>query len=156
MGLVTLRKALSTLAQSRAADNAHRARRSAGQVTQVIGERGFCCILEVEMAEYLQEILTAALVLAVAATLFWLARRYRAAASNRRMRAMMLKVGLDPDIDLSQDLEDVVQSIRRRCYQCGAVGECEAWLEGGGKGARDFCPNARVFDILLRHRREDA
>ena len=108
------------------------------------------------MTEHLLEILAVALVLAVAASLFWMARRYRMAASHRRMRAMMLKVGLEPDIDLSADLEDVVQSIRRRCYQCGAVGECETWLERGRTDAREFCPNARVFDILLRHRREGA
>lgn len=120
------------------------------------GSLGCLPILTGEMNENLEGTLAAVLVLAAAVGLAWLTLRYRAGASERRMRSMMRKLGLDPEIDLSESLDDVVRAIRRRCRQCGAVGECEAWLEGPGNNHNDFCPNARVFDILLRHKQNSA
>lgn len=68
------------------------------------------------------------------------------------MRSMMRAAGLDPDIDPVGAHDEVIKAIRRRCRHCRAPHECEAWLEGQLAGDNDFCPNARVFEILAKYK----
>lgn len=89
---------------------------------------------------------------AVVAGLSFLIPRRRV-ASESRMRHMMRKAGLDPDIDPVGEHDEVIQAIRRSCRRCGATDECEAWLEGEHAGDNSFCPNARVFEILAKYRK---
>lgn len=80
-------------------------------------------------------------------------RSYLANGSERRMRSMLESVGLDPAIAASNEIPTIMREVRQRCRTCNAEGVCERWLEGREKGGNDFCPNARVFEILQKHSR---
>ncbi len=80
-------------------------------------------------------------------------RAYLANGSERRMRSMLESVGLDPSIANTNEIPTIMREIRQRCRTCRSEGVCERWLEGQEKGGNDFCPNAKVFEVLQRHTR---
>jgi hypothetical protein len=90
------------------------------------------------------------MVLAVLALIFaW--RSYQTANSSRRRLAMLETLGLDPAIDSSADLPTIMSDVRQRCEHCPSEDVCERWLRGEETGGNDFCPNARVFEILRKY-----
>ena len=80
-------------------------------------------------------------------------RAYLANNSERRMRSMLESVGLDPAIAYSNEIPTIMREVRQRCSTCRSEGVCERWLEGKEKGDNDFCPNAKVFEVLQKHSR---
>jgi len=87
----------------------------------------------------------------LAAILFFSYRAYLAANSERRMRAMLESVGLDPEIAASGEMPTIMKEVRQRCRSCSSESVCEQWLESDKKSDNDFCPNAKVFEILNRY-----
>jgi hypothetical protein len=79
-------------------------------------------------------------------------RRYLAANSERRMRAMLEAVGLDPEVASIGGIETIMSEVRHRCSACNSESVCEQWLVGDREGGNEFCPNARVFEIFKRYR----
>jgi hypothetical protein len=75
---------------------------------------------------------------------------HRAGASERRMRRMMQHHGLEPEIAAQGNYEVVIREVRRRCKKCQFGGHCESWLAGREGGDSSFCPNAQVFEDLVR------
>jgi hypothetical protein len=67
--------------------------------------------------------------------------------SNRRMRTMMMRVGLDPETT-DPDTLATMKAVKSRCSLCNAEDYCERWLKGEVKGSNDFCPNAHTFEEL--------
>ncbi len=86
----------------------------------------------------------------VAVLLAWGYVQYKRAGSNRRLKAMLEKVGVDPALAGSGDTESIMREVRRRCSRCQSEDVCERWLTGSAGDANDFCPNARVLDALAR------
>ena len=80
-------------------------------------------------------------------------RRYLVANSERRMLAMLESVGLDPEIATSGEISTIMKEVRQRCRSCATESVCERWLQGNEDGDNDFCPNAKVFEILKTHSR---
>lgn len=77
-------------------------------------------------------------------------RKYKRAASERRMVRMLERVGLDPAIASSGDSEAIMKEIRQRCRTCASEDLCERWLADDVDGDNYFCPNAKVIDALQR------
>lgn len=86
----------------------------------------------------------------VALILFLAIRGYMAGASERRMRRMLQRVGIDPIIVASGDTTQIIKEIRQRCRTCSTEAVCERWLAGKRQGDNDFCPNANVFATLRK------
>ncbi len=84
-----------------------------------------------------------------AALIVWL-RSNMAAASARRMMAMMTRVGLNPGPATFGNLR--TSALRKvmlhRCRKCPREGLCERWLAGKVEGDNTFCPNAQTFRML--------
>ncbi len=80
-------------------------------------------------------------------------RRYLAANSERRMLTMLESIGLDPEIATSGEIPTIMKEVRQRCRSCATEAVCERWLQGNEKGDNSFCPNAKVFEALKKHRR---
>ena len=89
------------------------------------------------------------LVIAAGMVIAW--QRYRTRSSERRMLGMLTRMGLDPTIITSGDIETIMKEVRSRCRQCAVEGHCERWLRGEETGDNSFCPNHRVFEILGRY-----
>jgi len=99
---------------------------------------------------YIQIISAVVMVLAVLALIFaW--RSYQTTNSERRRRSMLESLGLDPAIASSADLPTIMSDVRARCEHCPSEDVCERWLRGEETGGNDFCPNARVFEILRKY-----
>jgi hypothetical protein len=83
------------------------------------------------------------------ATVVWL-QSSQAAASSRRMRGMMTRIGLNPGLAMLGEPPTIaiMKEARRRCRRCPREGLCDRWLAGKVKGDNTFCPNAQTFDIL--------
>ena len=83
------------------------------------------------------------------ALIVWL-RSDMAAASGRRMKAMMTRVGLDslPATFGGLRTSAIKKVMLRRCRRCPREGLCERWLAGKVEGGNSFCPNAQTFRIL--------
>jgi len=96
------------------------------------------------------QIIAALFMLSAAIALVVTFRRYKAAASERRMSNMLECVGLDPAIASSGDNAAIMKEIRQRCRTCATEGICERWLAGDVDGENFFCPNAKVFDALRK------
>ena len=90
-----------------------------------------------------------AMVVVSAGFIMWI-RRYKEAGSQRRMKHMMERAGLDPEIATYGDGEAIIQEVRRRCRRCASESLCERWLAGEDEGPNNFCPNAEVFEFLKR------
>ena len=67
-----------------------------------------------------------------------------------RLVRMLEALGLDPALAASGELQTIMAEVRERCSTCQAGSACDHWLDSGAVGSRDFCPNARVLDILRR------
>jgi len=94
----------------------------------------------------------AAIAMAGAAIAFvFLFRHYLAVNSERRMRAMLENVGVDPEVASLASIETIMSEVRKRCQSCKSESLCERWLAGEETGDNEFCPNAKVFDILKQH-----
>ena len=100
------------------------------------------------MAPFPMEVLVGLIMLAVAVAIAVGYRRYLAAGSERRMRAMLEAVGVDRDLIASRDAATIMAEVRGRCRQCQSESVCERWLEGEEVGKNEFCPNRQVFEIL--------
>lgn len=96
------------------------------------------------------QIIAAIFMLGAAIALVATFRKYKAAASERRMLSMLDCVGLIPAIASGVDNESIMKEIRQRCRTCANEDVCERWLAGGNDGDNFFCPNAKVFDELKR------
>ena len=97
------------------------------------------------------QLIVAAAMVAVAVGLFVGIRSYLAHNSERRMRSMLQAVGVDPTIAASGEIPTIMKEVRQRCRTCSAEGVCEQWLAGDKEDGNDFCPNARVFEILHKY-----
>ncbi len=97
------------------------------------------------------QIIAAIVMVALAVSLFVAYRRHLAANSERRMRAMLVSVGLDAELADSEDIPTIMKEVRDRCRQCTAEDVCDRWLEGEVPGDNAFCPNHRVFRILSKY-----
>ena len=97
------------------------------------------------------QFLAAIVMVAVALLLFLAYRRYLAVNSERRMRAMLVSVGLDPELANNEEIPTIMKEVRDRCRQCSAETVCERWLDGEVPGDNAFCPNHRVFRILGKY-----
>ena len=89
--------------------------------------------------------------IAVAITLGF--RRYLATNSERRMLTMIESVGLDPEFATSGEISTTMKEVRQRCRSCPTEAVCERWLQGNEEGDNSFCPNAKVFEALIRYSR---
>ena len=98
------------------------------------------------------QILAAMIMVGVSIALVFAYRKYLAANSERRMRAMLQSVGLDPKIASIGSFETIMTEVRRRCRACTSEDVCERWLDGEVQGDNDFCPNAKVFAELKKYR----
>jgi hypothetical protein len=96
------------------------------------------------------QIIVAIVMVAVAIFLVSRFLKYKAAGSEKRLRAMLEKAGLDPEIASSGDTEVIMKEVRRRCHRCQTEDVCERWLAGEVKGGNEFCPNARIFEVLAK------
>lgn len=72
--------------------------------------------------------------------------------SEQRMRTMLEAVGLDPKIADIGGIQTIMSEVRQRCSVCTAEDVCERWLKSDDKGDNDFCPNAKVFEVLREYR----
>lgn len=97
------------------------------------------------------QIFAAIIMVAVALLLFFAYRRYLAANSERRMRSMLVSVGLDAELANSAEFPTIMEEVRDRCRHCSSEDVCERWLDGEVQGENQFCPNARVFRILSKY-----
>lgn len=96
----------------------------------------------------LTQIIIAVVMVGVAIALVYAIRQYMAAQSERRMRTMLIKIGLDPTIVTSGDSQAIMKEVRRRCRNCSSEDTCERWLTGQEAGGNEFCPNAEVFKSI--------
>lgn len=99
----------------------------------------------------LTQLLAAIAMVGAAITFVFLFRHYLAAQSERRMRAMLENIGVDSEVASLSGIETIMSEVRNRCQSCKSESLCERWLAGEETGDNEFCPNARVFDILKRH-----
>ena len=103
------------------------------------------------MNESVIQVVAAMAMVGIAAAMFFGFRRYLAVNSERRMRAMLESVGLDPEIAASGEIPTIMKEVRQRCRSCASESVCERWLLGRKDDCNDFCPNAKVFDVLRKH-----
>ena len=96
------------------------------------------------------QIFTAVLMVGVAIALVFRIRQYMAAQSERRMRTMLIKIGLDPTIASSGDSQTIMREVRQRCRTCSSEDACERWLTGEKGGENEFCPNREVFESMKK------
>ena len=87
------------------------------------------------------------LVLITAVLVVWF-RRMLASKSQSRMYRMMERVGVLPRSDKRAGLD--MQEVRARCRRCPVEDVCERCLAGESEGDNGFCPNANVFDGVIK------
>lgn len=98
----------------------------------------------------LTQLIAAIVMLGVAIGLVYAIRQYLANQSERRMRTMLIKIGLDPTVVTSGDNEAIIREVRQRCRTCSTEDVCERWLAGEEAGENKFCPNADVFESMKK------
>jgi uncharacterized protein DUF6455 len=103
------------------------------------------------MNESIFQVVAAMATIGIAAAMMLGFRRYLAVNSERRMRMMLESVGLDPEIATSGEIPTIMKEVRQRCRSCAIESVCERWLEGEKDDGNDFCPNAKVFEVLRKH-----
>ena len=103
------------------------------------------------MNESVIQVVAIMAMIATAAAVVFGFKRYLAVNSERRMQAMLESVGLDPEIATSGEIPTIMKEVRQRCRSCASESVCERWLLGRKDDSNDFCPNAKVFDILRKH-----
>jgi len=99
----------------------------------------------------LMQVIAALVMVGIALAMLFGFRAYLAANSERRMRSMLESVGLDPEIAASGEIPTIMKEVRQRCRSCGSEDVCERWLEGDKQDSNEFCPNAKVFEILSKY-----
>jgi len=99
----------------------------------------------------LMQVIAAMVMVGVALALLFAYRAYLAANSERRMRTMLESVGLDPAVVASGEMPTIIKEVRQRCRSCGSEDVCERWLESDKEEINEFCPNAKVFEILSKY-----
>jgi len=97
------------------------------------------------------QIIGATLMVIVVAGLIVAWRNYQSRNSERRRLAMLESLGLDTALATSGDMPAIMSEVRMRCEHCPSEDVCERWLRGEETGGNDFCPNARVFEILRKY-----
>ena len=97
------------------------------------------------------QIIPATLMVIVAIGLIVGIRNYQSRTSERRRLAMLEALGLDPAIATSGDMPAIMSDVRKRCEHCQSEALCERWLRGEETGGNEFCPNAKVFEILRKY-----
>ncbi len=97
------------------------------------------------------QISVAIIMVGVAVSLLVWLRSNMAAASARRMLAMMTRVGVDPGPATFRGVRAsaIRKVMLRRCKRCPREGLCERWLAGEVEGGNSFCPNAQTFRTLI-------
>ena len=75
-------------------------------------------------------------------------RGWLSSKSQSRMYRMMARVRILPRSDKRAGLD--MQEVRARCRRCPAEDVCERWLAGEIEGDNGFCPNADVFDGVIK------
>lgn len=103
------------------------------------------------MNSTITQFLAAVAMIGAAIGFIFLFRHYLAVNSERRMRAMLENVGVDPEVASLSGIETIMSEVRNRCQSCKSESLCERWLAGEEAGDNEFCPNARVFEILKQH-----
>lgn len=103
------------------------------------------------MNESIFQAVAAMATIGIAAAMFLGFRRYLAVNSERRMRTMLESVGLDPEIATSGEIPTIMKKVRQRCRSCASEAVCERWLQGKKDDSNDFCPNAKIFEVLRDH-----
>jgi hypothetical protein len=96
-----------------------------------------------------------ALVITASALVAWFLY-YKASGTRRRMQGMMMRVGIDPEFVSEDDKKTVIKGIRRRCRKCQTEDICERWLANKIQGGNEFCPNAKIFNIISKHNAQAA
>lgn len=96
------------------------------------------------------QILAAVVMVGVAFALVFGIRSYMAKQSERRMRTMLIKIGLDPVVAASGDSQTIMREVRQRCRTCSSEDACERWLTGEKGGENEFCPNREVFESMRK------
>ena len=96
------------------------------------------------------DILIALVLVVTAMCLVAMFLRYKADSSERRMRSMLERCGLDPELIAKGDTHAIMREVRRRCRTCQTEAVCERWLAGKETGENSFCPNAETFEILAK------
>jgi len=86
----------------------------------------------------------------ITAVLVFRFRSMLSSKSQSRMYRMMARVGVLPRSDKRTGLD--MQEVRARCRRCPAEDVCERWLAGEIEGDNGFCPNADVFDGVIKAR----
>ncbi len=83
------------------------------------------------------------------AIMLWF-RSSQAAASAKRMTAMMTRAGLDPGAAMfgAPRFVAIRNEARRRCLSCPREDLCDRWIAGKIEGNNSFCVNAPTFDFL--------
>jgi len=99
----------------------------------------------------LLQIIAAIIMVGVAVALVVMYRKYLAANSDRRLRAMLESVGLDPALAASGEIPTIMKEVRRRCETCGSEDVCERWLTSSKDSDNVFCPNSKVFEVLGKY-----
>jgi hypothetical protein len=97
------------------------------------------------------QIIGATLMVIVAVGMIVGIRKYQSRTSERRRLAMLEALGLDPAIATSGDMPAIMRDVRKRCEHCQSEALCERWLRGEETGGNEFCPNAKVFEILRKY-----
>ena len=82
------------------------------------------------------QIFAAMVMVGVSTALVIMYRKYLAANSERRMRAMVESLGLDPEIASIGGIETIMAEVRQRCRSCTSEDICERWLTGDVKPER--------------------
>ena len=103
------------------------------------------------MTVSLMQIIAAIAMLGVVVALIVGYRQYLAANSERRMRAMLESVGLDPALAAGGEIPAIINDVRNRCQTCASEEVCERWLTKGEDSRNEFCPNSKVFEILSKY-----
>ena len=99
----------------------------------------------------LTTLLAAAMTIGAAIVFVILFRHYLAVNSERRMQAMLENVGVDPEVASLSGIDNIMSEVRKRCKNCKSESLCERWLAGEETGDNEFCPNAKVFELLRQH-----
>ncbi len=80
--------------------------------------------------------------------------RYMNTGSEKRMREILRRMDVGPEIAIYGNTEAVIKEMRRRCRSCENECLCDRWIAGEVvKGGISFCPNARMFRNLARKTR---
>jgi hypothetical protein len=102
------------------------------------------------MDSTLYEIGVAALMVVVIVALMVWFFRYQAMVSATRMRQMLTRAGVDPEVARQGNVEAIMQDVRSRCENCRSEALCDMWLAGKAEGDNNFCPNAPIFCMLAK------